>query len=288
MDFFDELNRSISGVSRVGNLKNLIRDEEKKINDLYVEIGTRYFESNKNDPNALYVSQVAQIKASLERIDGYNQQIYITRGGAPSRPVCTKCGNAMLPADKFCAVCGTPAGVQQSAGKPCVKCGAIVAQDSAFCNVCGAQQVEPQPEATVTCTACGATLKADMAFCMVCGTKTGEAEAPAAYTEPVAEEVVVSAPVEEVEPEIEFEVPATENAVADVPVQEVCTPVESAVVNEAVITEAPAQEVVCTENVKGFEDVNPYESVLSENVCRVCGKEVSPTAKFCIFCGAKR
>lgn len=300
MEFFDELNRSISGVSKVGSLKTLIRDEEKRINALFVEIGTRYFESNKNDPNALYGPQIAEIKAAQERIDGYNQQIYMTRGGAPARPVCTKCGNAMLPADKFCAVCGTPAGTQQSAGKLCVKCGALIMQDSVFCNSCGAQQVESQPEVTVTCAACGATLKADMAFCMICGAKMGATEeTPAPYSESAVEEVVESKPVEETEPETETELikpevvesepeSVAEPTVVEAAAQEVCDSVESVPVSEAPITEEVVQEVICEKTVDVIEDVNPYENILFGNVCRACGKEVSPTAKFCIFCGTKR
>ena len=304
MDFFDELNRSISGVSKVGSLKTLIRDEEKQINALYVEIGTRYFESNKNDPNAPYASQIAQIKASLERIDGYNQQIYMTRGGAPARPVCTKCGNPLAPADKFCALCGTRVGVQQPTGKPCVKCGATVSQGSAFCSVCGARQTEPQPEEKVTCAVCGAQMKADAAFCIVCGAKVdATAETPVADVEPTVEEIAVPAATEITEPEIEIEIiePQNTTVVSDVPAEEfaeepevltateeisVCE--ETAVTEETAAVDEAAQEITCEVPEKLFEDINPYEALASDDVCKACGKEVASTAKFCIYCGTKR
>lgn len=382
MEFFDELNRSVSGVSRVGGLKNLISEEEKKINALYVEIGTLYFESNKNNPGALYSGQIAGIKEALARIDGYNNQIYMTRGGAPAGAVCSKCGNPMALNDRFCAVCGNPAGNNQPTGVPCCKCGAVLPAGSAFCAVCGAKQEPPQPEPVVNCKSCGAILDKNSAFCMVCGTKVVSQEEVKPAEEPVAEEVSAVS-VEEATAKVEAEVvieeensqepvwtpvevyeeafeetdSASENMVDEAtlavsheevtaedvsdaakeeeispepvqtliedskedvplktaPAEEVTDEVISEPVEELsaesvieITAEECAEETMPVNNIEvAVESVipvasqieettdditaqNPYVEIVADNICKVCGKEVAPTAKFCIYCGTKR
>lgn len=319
MDFFNDIGKSISDVGKIGGLKSQIYDEQKKLDNLYKELGTLYFERNKFTKNPLFSLQIESIKASLARIEDYNKQLTVIKAGK----ACVKCGNPLTEKDVFCSICGTRAATvptpPSGEGKACRICGAVTQGAGAFCPACG-NKYEAEPVMKKTCAVCGTLLTDKDAFCMVCGTKVvaaqPAAEVPTAPVEnavPVAEAPVVEEPVAET-PVTEIpvaEVTAVEAPVAEAPVEEAPTvavipetapeeavaaqvfeeeaPVAEAPVAETPVVETPAVEIPeaqVTEEDAEFK--NPYEEIVKDNVCPVCGKEVFPTAKFCIYCGTKR
>ena len=158
MGFLDDFSKKISSASQeaiaktkdfadITKLNSNISDEKNKINAAYKEIGKMYFEAHSEDFEESYGELVGNIKASLEKIATFEQQIVEIKG-------VTKCPN----------------------------CGAEVAKGAAFCTACGTaipqaevQAAPVQEEATKTCPNCGTVLKAGDAFCINCGTKIEEA-----------------------------------------------------------------------------------------------------------------
>ena len=86
MAFFDELSKKLTDVSRVvtrkakeitdvGGLKIQIADEKRKVNKLYENLGRKYFEIYKDDPQEEVAELVNQIKEALEKVDSLEDEI---------------------------------------------------------------------------------------------------------------------------------------------------------------------------------------------------------------------
>jgi uncharacterized membrane protein YvbJ len=159
MGFLDDFGKKISSASQeaiakgkdladIAKLNSNIADEKNKINAAYKEIGKKYFETHAEDFEEGYGELVGNIKASLEKIATFEQQIVDIKG-------ITKCPS----------------------------CGAEVPKGAAFCTSCGTAIPQPevqtapvQEEATKTCPTCGTVLKAGDMFCINCGTKLEEVQ----------------------------------------------------------------------------------------------------------------
>ena len=131
MDFFNDIGKSVSDMGKIGGLKSLIYDEKKKVDSLYKELGTLYYERNKFTKNPLFSAQIMAIRDSLAKIDSYNNQIAMLKSGR----VCAKCGSPMTENDLFCATCGNrvaPASAPAQA-KQCKNCGTVTQGAGAFC-----------------------------------------------------------------------------------------------------------------------------------------------------------
>ena len=158
MGFLDDFGKKISTGSQeaiakakdladIAKLNSNISDEKNKITAAYKEIGKMYFEAHSEDFEEGYAELVGNIKASLDKISAFEQQIVDIKG-------VSKCPN----------------------------CGAEVPKGAAFCTACGTAIPQPevqaapvQEEATKTCPTCGTVLKAGDVFCINCGTKVEEA-----------------------------------------------------------------------------------------------------------------
>lgn len=86
MAFFDELSKKFTDVSRVvtrkakemtdvGGLKIQIADEKRKVNKLYENLGRKYYEVYKDEPQEEVAELVNQVKAALEKVDSLEDEI---------------------------------------------------------------------------------------------------------------------------------------------------------------------------------------------------------------------
>lgn len=135
--------------TETAKINGIISDEEKQINNLYLQIGKSYFEANKDNPTAEYGELMTGIKDALVRVDKYKEQIRIVKGV-----------------------------------RTCSNCGAEVANNAVFCNSCGTQlpvaaPVEPTQTGS-TCPQCGATTVSGATFCTSCGYNLANVVAPVA------------------------------------------------------------------------------------------------------------
>ena len=148
MAFFDRLSKTVAeaGQKTIAKTKELadtsrlnmmISDEEKMINNQYLQIGKLYVSTHKDDFEEDFAEMISAIAGSEAKIRDYRKQIQDIKG------------------------------VQR-----CEKCGAEVPNGAAFCSACGAvmpKAPEPAPSETQKCEHCGAEVKEGMRFCTSCG-----------------------------------------------------------------------------------------------------------------------
>ncbi|MDR1665011.1 MAG: zinc ribbon domain-containing protein [Clostridiales bacterium] len=149
MAFLDRLQKGMQDVvkgtkeiAEVARQNSLISDEQRRIADLYAQIGKICFETTEADPESPIGKMFLEIKAANERIAGYQDAIRQIKGT-----------------------------------KRCPNCGADVPLNVAFCGACGAkvetpadEPVNPEPVSEKRrCSACGAELEDGVMFCTACG-----------------------------------------------------------------------------------------------------------------------
>lgn len=250
MAFFDDLGKKISqaGQSAVQKTKDItdtaklnsaISEEEKKINNAYIQLGQQYMTLYGNNPEPAFAELVNIVNTAKASIEDYKKQISdikkVTR---------------------------------------CVNCGAEVSNSASFCNSCGA----PVPkaannvsgDASVQCAVCGQMMTKGMKFCTSCGSKMPEAPvAPVVPETPVAP-VVPETPVAPVVPETPVAPVVPETPVAPVVPETPVVPVVPETPVVPVVPEtpvAPAPTVICCHNCGAKLD---EETVF----CTQCGTRI--------------
>lgn len=156
-------------------LEKMIEAEANVVNELYYQIGKKYYQkfSDTNDPD--FVNMVSSIKSSHDKIENLLEQKRLIKGVVR-----------------------------------CVKCGAELDNGAVFCISCGTKQDEfkkPEPVETVAlfCEKCSAPLRKGSAFCSKCGTKIEAVK----HIEKKAD-VPVCAPVVQAQPKVEKKAVVTE------------------------------------------------------------------------------
>lgn len=205
MDFFDNIGKRISmagqtavqktkEVTEIAKITSAISEEEKKVNNLYYQIGKLYFAIHAFDYETDFGGMINGIKESEVQIAEYRQQIQDLKGVVR----CENCGAEMSGVVAFCTSCGTPMPKKINMNVEemikCSHCGSMVAKDMRFCTSCGKPMIIPSPnsqteQATSTehssgpveevvtqptsknCHKCGTTLALDALFCFQCGEK---------------------------------------------------------------------------------------------------------------------
>lgn len=129
-------------------LKGMISDEEKSINNVFLQIGKLYYETFGESPEQPFVELVTNIKDSEGKITTYTEQINQLRGVLN----CQKCGGEVPDDASFCCSCGAAINIVPEASvnddsaseTSCGQCGFIVAPDLPFCTNCG-NRINPDP-----------------------------------------------------------------------------------------------------------------------------------------------
>ena len=113
MAFFDELGKKISqtgqGVvqktkdaTETLKLNSMISDEEKRVNELYTEIGKKYFELHSETFETELENMINGIKQSQSRISAFSEQVKKLKGVVR----CPNCGGEVAYNSQFCNLCG--------------------------------------------------------------------------------------------------------------------------------------------------------------------------------------
>ena len=120
-------------------LNSQINDLTKSINDSFLELGTSYYENNKENPSEADAAIFSSITQAQAQIEDLKAQIRAIKGIS----ICSNCGAEVPSSQKFCSNCGTPVEAApapapaQAAGKVCPNCGAPVDEGTKFCATCG-------------------------------------------------------------------------------------------------------------------------------------------------------
>lgn len=152
MPFFEQLGKRLTDAGQsvaqqtknfadVTQLNSAVSDKEKKISQLYLNMGRLYYEKHKNDLSADFRPLMEEITALYAEIAENRDKIKQIKGIAQ----CPKCG-ANLPANAaFCHSCGaklerdSAVSGSNTAQRCCPVCHAMVDAGNAFCNHCGAK-----------------------------------------------------------------------------------------------------------------------------------------------------
>lgn len=152
MTFIEELGKRLTdaGQNVVQQTKNLadvtqlnsaISDREKKISQLYLNIGQLYYEEHKGDSTAEHQEIIGEINALYAEIAQNREKIKQIKGVVK----CPKCGADVPLNAAFCNACGTEmeraGSVSETNGEQrhCPVCHAAVSAEDFFCNNCGAK-----------------------------------------------------------------------------------------------------------------------------------------------------
>lgn len=115
MSFFDDLGKKLSQagqsaaqktkeIAETAKLNSQISDEEKKINDYYLQIGKLYVSLHDENHEADFDTLISNLHESENKVKECKQQIKDIKGVA----VCEKCGAEIANGSAFCSVCGAP------------------------------------------------------------------------------------------------------------------------------------------------------------------------------------
>ena len=152
MAFFEQLGKRLTDAGQniaqqtknladVTQLNSAISDREKKISQLYLNIGQLYYEEHKGDSTAEHQEIIGEINALYAEIAQNREKIKQIKGVVK----CPKCGADVPLNAAFCNACGTKMeraeGVSEADGaqRHCPVCHAAVSAEDSFCNNCGAK-----------------------------------------------------------------------------------------------------------------------------------------------------
>lgn len=166
MAFFEDFGKKISQVGHatvqktkefadISKLNSMISDEEKRLNEIYLQLGMQYVVLHAEDKENEFADFLEQVRAGKEKIAGYKSEIEKIKGIIR----CEKCGAEIAENSGFCSYCGAKVEVKEEAligeiikeeivvetenliecKKICVQCNAELPQGAMFCAECGAK-----------------------------------------------------------------------------------------------------------------------------------------------------
>ena len=184
-------------MTEVARRNTMISDAVKNMNSVFQEIGKKYYELHRADPEPVFYSLIQQIDLENGKINRLNEEIKQIKGVIK----CPVCGGENGVGAQFCSRCGNSLVVQkipdQSAGPIvmfCTNCGGRLQTGAAFCTNCGSpvnkvqpkleENQEKEPEKSVKadkkenkqsdtpkriCSGCGHAIQEGLFFCTECG-----------------------------------------------------------------------------------------------------------------------
>lgn len=155
MAFFDDLGKKLSKAGQsavqktkemadIAKLNSSISDEERRIDNSYLEIGKLYVSLHDAEHEADFDGLIAAIHESEGKIKDYQQKIKDIKGVVK----CEKCGAEVPSNSAFCGSCGAPMPVVQPVEEAQdVPAAAEAAEPAAQESVPEAQTQEPEQQA---------------------------------------------------------------------------------------------------------------------------------------------
>lgn len=194
MAFFDELGKKITETSQgaiqktkdmanVGKINDLIKNEERRINSCFINIGQQYFELYNGRTDDPFIQQMNEVINAQCQIKKYQEEIKLIKGVTN----CDNCGAEVQHGAQFCSTCGNVMNKQSPLNAEshlaCANCGIPLSADAMFCTACGTKvenasvSIDYQPQEVsqnMHCPDCGKELPAEAVFCTECGRKMEE------------------------------------------------------------------------------------------------------------------
>ena len=196
MAFFNELGKKITQTSQdvmqktkemadIAKLNSAISDEERKIENLYTQIGQLYVSLHNQDEEPDFAQLLSELQTANEKIESIKQDIQDIKGIIR----CAFCGAEMQKNATFCSSCGNAIVEQKkvydSDMNQCSNCGNMIEKDVKFCTYCGTPVIKENIEQKNICVSCGAVLNDGVLFCTQCGTSVKKKDDDFIIEEPV-------------------------------------------------------------------------------------------------------
>ena len=241
---------SMKTMSDKSRLKKDISTMENELRNRFRDVGEKYFNDTKENPDPAFQEMFAAIAQLQESLSDRRRDLNLLDGNLP----CTNCGAMVSTDSRFCPNCGAPAPVPPKA--------------------------EPAPVPQAVCPFCGQILDHDAVFCASCGNKVaGNPSAPTApagsgispFAQPPAAPAadVPAAPIVPVVP--------ADNAPA----------AENLPVNEASVTDSADDTLDPSVVDIAPDEVTDVPNAPAQAFCPECGEALSPDAMFCASCGSR-
>ena len=196
MALFDEIGKKISRtgqeavkqtkvMANVAKYNGNIGTLEKKIQEIFLELGRQYYQEHQQDLETEFLTQITEINECLDEIQELREKIQQEKGVT----ICSKCGAEVNSNSLFCSSCGTM--VETSQMKPkdekktiCPHCRNVVNSEVSFCTFCGgkitndeSKENELEQKMSISqkaCPQCGQVIEEEAMFCENCGYKISE------------------------------------------------------------------------------------------------------------------
>ncbi len=150
MGFFEDLGKKVNEttasfqettnrIEKENKYKKTISQNNKKIDAIYIEIGKKVYESDKNDKSA--ISFIDARKKEISEILTENDKLQTEILDLNNKKRCSNCGKEIEKNAPFCTYCGEKQEVPKEnipdGKKKCSKCGEIIDDTNVFCPNCG-------------------------------------------------------------------------------------------------------------------------------------------------------
>lgn len=152
MDFFEQIGKKISiagqnvaqqtkNFADVSQLNSAISEKQKKISQLFLNIGQTYYEMHKEDPSSEHREIMTEISTLYSEIAQNQEKIKQIKGVVK----CPQCGADVPVNASFCNACGarieqeSTVDVKNETQNYCPVCHAVAEPEDLYCNNCGAK-----------------------------------------------------------------------------------------------------------------------------------------------------
>lgn len=186
MSFF---NRATNAVETMGrNVSRAAKDNveimkcssaidncEEKINNVYREIGKRYYNAAEEVSRETFQELFEEIRFIERQREELKSRLQLLKGV----DICKKCGAEIKKGTIFCQWCGERVElptVVLGGSNICQNCGAQLKGDEKFCASCGAEvkkielvEAEFETSQFMRCSVCGEQIRETDLFCQYCG-----------------------------------------------------------------------------------------------------------------------
>jgi len=128
--------KSTKDMADIVKINSLITDEQKVLNNFFIQIGQRYYELYRDHNNDEFNQLCTSITECINRIADYKNSIQQIKGFHK----CPICENDVLVSSTFCGTCGFDMRTLQNnenANKKCSSCYTDLSNDACFCAECG-------------------------------------------------------------------------------------------------------------------------------------------------------
>lgn len=176
--------RQAQVLSETAKLNALISEEEKKINQIYFQLGKYYVENHREVHDEDLSEFFSMLFSHEENISRYRDQVQIIKGIIK----CSNCGTQVNSSASFCSACGTAIPklieIEEDSEEEelmCANCGSVIDEGMHFCTNCGHpieiemddfdKAIYKEVEAPIEyrCENCGALMDEGDTFCIECG-----------------------------------------------------------------------------------------------------------------------